>query len=602
MNAVLGRSILAVAWMLSASTALASDFAYQGALTLGSDAFNYHGTLQDRDAAAEGPYDLQLTLYSAPTGGVVVAGPLMLYGVPMHNGSFNTTVDLRRQLAETSYLEVEVRHSGAADSLVKLDGRAPVSPSAVTTWQLAGNAGIPNGSYLGTADNVSLLIQTAGQPALRISPPLRDASGNSGTDIVAGYSGNAIDNTAVGAVVIGGGFEAGNPATLTPNAIRGNASYSAIGGGRSNTIQNGGLSAVIAGGDSNVASGEASAVGGGYIVTATGDLAVAAGGYGNAATAEAAVVSGGYGNEATGITATVPGGDGNYAGGDASFAAGTFSHVRDATETGIAGGDFGTFIWNGSFGSLFRSTGSEQFLVHAAGGVGINTAQAPNGGALADEVTIAPMGLLDGGSSDLTFETATTANAHSGFRLSAAPGGNFYLYGLRFDGTTLSSDKLLTVAYFSNGWPDFAFHTSTIRGPITVGDPGDAHGNGAYLTNGGAWTNGSSRAFKESFANVDPIDVLEKLASVPVQTWFYKGSRDEGQHMGPVAEDFASVFGLGSDDKHITTVDESGVALAAIQGLNRKMATELAEKTRQLTEVRAELDSIQTRIARLENR
>jgi hypothetical protein len=41
--------------------------------------------------------------------------------------------------------------------------------------------------------------------------------------------------------------------------------------------------------------------------------------------------------------------------------------------------------------------------------------------------------------------------------------------------------------------------------------------------------------------------------------------------MGPVAQDFHAAFGLGSDDKGISTVDADGVALAAIQALNRKV-------------------------------
>ena len=39
--------------------------------------------------------------------------------------------------------------------------------------------------------------------------------------------------------------------------------------------------------------------------------------------------------------------------------------------------------------------------------------------------------------------------------------------------------------------------------------------------------------------------------------------------MGPMAQDFRAAFGLGPDDKHITSVDSDGVALAAIQGLHR---------------------------------
>jgi len=42
------------------------------------------------------------------------------------------------------------------------------------------------------------------------------------------------------------------------------------------------------------------------------------------------------------------------------------------------------------------------------------------------------------------------------------------------------------------------------------------------------------------------------------------------RHIGPMAQDFAAAFRVGSDDTHITTVDESGVALAAIQQLYRE--------------------------------
>jgi hypothetical protein len=39
------------------------------------------------------------------------------------------------------------------------------------------------------------------------------------------------------------------------------------------------------------------------------------------------------------------------------------------------------------------------------------------------------------------------------------------------------------------------------------------------------------------------------------------------RHLGPTAQDFYEVFGLGDDDKYISTVDADGVALAAIQAL-----------------------------------
>ena len=41
-----------------------------------------------------------------------------------------------------------------------------------------------------------------------------------------------------------------------------------------------------------------------------------------------------------------------------------------------------------------------------------------------------------------------------------------------------------------------------------------------------------------------------------------------------MAQDFRAAFGLGESERTITTVDADGVALAAIQGLNRKVEEE----------------------------
>ena len=64
-------------------------------------------------------------------------------------------------------------------------------------------------------------------------------------------------------------------------------------------------------------------------------------------------------------------------------------------------------------------------------------------------------------------------------------------------------------------------------------------------------------------------------------------------HMGPMAQDFHAAFGLGTDDKHIATVDADGVALAAIQGLNQKLTDELKQKGTEITELKQRLDALE---------
>ena len=101
---------------------------------------------------------------------------------------------------------------------------------------------------------------------------------------------------------------------------------------------------------------------------------------------------------------------------------------------------------------------------------------------------------------------------------------------------------------------------------------------GSATCNGTTWANGSDRNSKEDFAAVNPRTVLEKVSALPITEWKYKVDADGTQHLGPMAQDFHAAFGLnGTDDKHIATVDEEGVALAAIQGLNQKLNDKDAE-------------------------
>jgi hypothetical protein len=99
---------------------------------------------------------------------------------------------------------------------------------------------------------------------------------------------------------------------------------------------------------------------------------------------------------------------------------------------------------------------------------------------------------------------------------------------------------------------------------------GNLHSEGDISARGTV-LNTSDRNVKENFSAVNAQDVLAKVVALPVQLWNYKRDNASTRHIGPMAQDFAAAFSVGVDDKHIATVDESGVALAAIQGLNAKL-------------------------------
>jgi len=71
---------------------------------------------------------------------------------------------------------------------------------------------------------------------------------------------------------------------------------------------------------------------------------------------------------------------------------------------------------------------------------------------------------------------------------------------------------------------------------------------------------------------------------MPISEWTYK-SDGAVRHLGPMSQDFHRSFGLGSSDKSISTLDSSGVALAAIQGLHQTVQAKdkkIAELSRAL--------------------
>ena len=109
----------------------------------------------------------------------------------------------------------------------------------------------------------------------------------------------------------------------------------------------------------------------------------------------------------------------------------------------------------------------------------------------------------------------------------------------------------------------------------------------------------SDRNAKENFAPVDCRDVLEKVAALPITLWNFKQEKGV-QHLGPVAQDFHAVFGLGADDKHIATVDADGVALAAIQGLNEKVESGKQKAESRIEKLEAENAELKERLERLE--
>lgn len=89
-----------------------------------------------------------------------------------------------------------------------------------------------------------------------------------------------------------------------------------------------------------------------------------------------------------------------------------------------------------------------------------------------------------------------------------------------------------------------------------------------YLTKTGTWSNLSDSASKTNITAINETEFWQQIKALPITEWQYKG--DSALHIGPMAQDFYSTLKLGDDDKAISTIDPTGVALAALKILIKK--------------------------------
>jgi len=537
--------------------------------------FTYHGSLQDSGKPAEGAYDLELTLYSAPVGGHVIGGPLSLFKTPLRGGSFNVEADFGplTNPAGPTWLGVKVRSTGQRE-FAALPTRAQVSvdPASVCpgAWTLAGNAGNPAGSYLGTADNQPLVLKmNAAQVANFAAATGADNSEPvTGTNVLFGDPNNSIAAGVVGATVSGSGTSAGID---YPHTVGAGAHWATIAGGFHHTVN--GSRATVGGGYMNSALGFGSVVGGGNINIASNNYSTVSGGEDNAASGPVSAIAGGFGNAASGQFSAVPGGDGNQAGGDQSFAGGNLAHVRDASEVGNPGGDSGTFIWSDSSSNTsFSSTGANQFLIRSLGGVGINGAPVkPN-----VELTI----VANGSGVNYANLFLRQSGVSAGYLISsgeATGSNNNAVFSIdQYDGTNQA--RRLTLA---------------ANGDFTVSA-------GAFKPLGGSWSASSDARLK---TNVHPLDhPLDRLLQLRGVSFEYlrpdQAMHPAGRHDGFIAQEVQSVFPewVGTTPDGYLAVGPTGFEALSVEALRQLRE----EKDAEIADLHVRRDDLASRLARLE--
>jgi hypothetical protein len=494
-------------------------------------AFTYQGHLLMDGAPVSGACDLRFDLWDAATGGALAAATQTATSVAVQNGLFTLQLDFGAAAFNGEARWLEVSARCPAGSGA-YEQLAPRQPLTAVPYALLA-MGVPWGGLQGTTEHQTLELRAGNTPALRLE------SNPVSPNLIGGHPDNRVSPDAAGATV-GGGGASGAANQVTDN-------YGTVSGGYNNQAGNddGWASnapyATVSGGEHNVASGSHATVGGGLYNTASGYASTVSGGGGfddvigaplsNHATGFFSAVGGGVSNAADGFGATVGGGENNAASGEDAVVSGGLLNSASGLSATVPGGEGNVAAGDYSF----------------AGG---RRAKADHQGAF-------------------VWADSTDPELHSErndqFRVRANG-------GVRLD--------------VNGGWVKI---WQAPNGRLLDSS------TGAYLSQGGTWTNASGRDQKENLAPVDGLEVLLRLAKLPIATWNYKAEDPSIRHIGPMAEDFA-VFGVGQDNEHIGTVDADGVSLAAIQGLYQLSQAQAAQ-IRQLEEKNADLEG---RLAALE--
>jgi hypothetical protein len=268
-------------------------------------------------------------------------------------------------------------------------------------------------------------------------------------------------------------------------------------------------------------------------------------------------------------------------------------------------GDFNTFL-GATAGN--NSTGHQNTFIGMAAGLG-NTTGSNNvsvGFSSAWSNTTGQDNVFIGHNSG-QYMTAGSQNVFIGRESgrTSLGSGNIFI-GYQAGHSELGSNKL----YINNDasstpliYGDFSTRYLTFSGKVGINITPTylIHLSGGAYSDGATWTNASDENLKENFESLDGGEILGLINKLPVTRWNYKADDQVIKHIGPVAQDFYSLFGLGNDNKSISSIDPSGVALVAIKELskeNKAMKEQIESYKSQLQTLQEEVEQIKAMLAK----
>jgi len=508
--------------------------------------FLYEGKLDEFSSPANGRYDVRMTPHDQKQQGKSLAAPIVFEDVEVVDGRFRLEFELPLVQADDAWVGLDVRSGDETGPFIPIEGRTKAVAGGLigACWSTTGDSGSnPASNYLGTSDAQPLILRSNGIVGWRLTG-FTDGSAN----VVGGGSQSTAPSVVAGAngAFIGGGGK-------IPAGFGG-------GVGEAHTVSD--HNGVVVGGYGNVAGNQngvptdatQSGVVAGIFNFATAASSFIGGGDSNTASGGSSGVLAGSGNTARGANSAVVAGQNSCAGGELSFAGGRRAKVAAATGTQGApspcvvssipndtNGHEGTFVWADATNADFVSSGPNQFLVRANGGVGINTAAiSPNA-----ELTLANRTPAQ----NVDIYMRDTANPR-GINIATVPQG----------GT-------------SNAFFLIAHHDGVNFIDRLIIDPSGALGitGQAFKPGGGPWAVSSDARLK---SDVHPLSgSLERLLALEGVNYRYSQPDGKlllaGVHTGFVAQQVAEIFPswVGTDDKGYLSVAPQGFEALTVEAL-----------------------------------
>jgi len=201
--------------------------------------------------------------------------------------------------------------------------------------------------------------------------------------------------------------------------------------------------------------------------------------------------------------------------------------------------------------------------INASGNVGVGTASADN-----------KLHVLCSGAGETCAKMEnSSATGFSGFEFTTAAGAT--VANIAHDNSAgtfrLNAISNVPIVILTNS-------TERIRFPAPGGNVLTAF-NGAFLSAGGAWTNGSSRSYKKDIVELDASEALATIKKLDPVTFQYNSEPGE-KYVGFIAEDVPELVAM-NDHKSLSSMDVVAVLTKVVQE-QQKTIEALAAKVDEL--------------------